>query len=119
MHAINWFEIPVLDLDRAGQFYEALFATTLTPTCCGMKIFPYQEGSVGGGLIQSDDFAPAKGGVLPYLNANGQLDTLLERLVALKAEIVQPKTEVSPEIGHIAIFIDCEGNRIGLHAEPR
>jgi len=27
-----------------------------------------------------------------------------------------PKTEISPEIGYMAIIIDTEGNRIGLHS---
>ncbi|WP_028456376.1 VOC family protein [Chitinilyticum litopenaei] len=118
MHAINWFEIPVHDLDRAAAFYETLFATPLQRSECGMALFPYQEGGVGGGLTRSDDFAPARGGVLPYLNAKDGLDTMLGRLQALGAEIALPKTEVSPEVGHIAIFIDSEGNRIGLHQEP-
>ncbi|MBE9609276.1 VOC family protein [Chitinilyticum piscinae] len=120
MHAINWFEIPVLDLDRAIRFYETLFATPLQRTDCGggMAIFPYQEGGVGGGLVQSDSISPAASGVLPYLNAKDGLDTLLGRLQTLGASITLPKTEISPEIGHIAIFIDSEGNRIGLHQEP-
>ncbi len=28
-HAINWFEIPVSNLDRAAAFYEALLASPL------------------------------------------------------------------------------------------
>ena len=29
VHALNWFEIPVRDLNRASAFYEALLATAL------------------------------------------------------------------------------------------
>jgi predicted enzyme related to lactoylglutathione lyase len=29
-----------------------------------------------------------------------------------------PKTEISPEYGNMAVFIDTEGNRIGLHSIP-
>lgn len=29
-----------------------------------------------------------------------------------------PKTEVSPEIGFMAVLIDTEGNRVGLHSVP-
>ncbi|WP_034640403.1 VOC family protein [Chitinilyticum aquatile] len=119
MHAINWFEIPVLDLERAGHFYATLFATPLTRTECGEGGFllPYQEPGVGGALV-SGEGTPGRTGVMPYLNADGQLDTMLARLQALGAELVCPKTEISPEIGHMAIFIDCEGNRIGLHSAP-
>ena len=37
--------------------------------------------------------------------------------VALAKGIV-PKTEISPEHGHMAIFIDTEGNRVALHSVP-
>jgi hypothetical protein len=32
--------------------------------------------------------------------------------------IIVPKTEISPEYGFMAVFIDSEGNRIGLHSVP-
>ncbi|WP_348943766.1 VOC family protein [Chitinibacter sp. FCG-7] len=120
MHALNWFEIPVVDLARAISFYEQLLASTLQRTQCGGErvLLPHQPGAVGGELTKTDGVSPAAGGVLPYLNANGQLDVLLERLQTMGAQIELPKTEISPEIGSIAIFIDSEGNRIGLHSEP-
>ena len=30
-HAISWFEIPTLDLDRAQKFYEEIFRIQLIP----------------------------------------------------------------------------------------
>jgi predicted enzyme related to lactoylglutathione lyase len=27
-----------------------------------------------------------------------------------------PKTEINPEIGYFALFIDPEGNKMGLHS---
>ena len=30
-----------------------------------------------------------------------------------------PKTEISPEYGYMGVFIDTEGNRIGLHSVPQ
>lgn len=33
-------------------------------------------------------------------------------------KIVVPKTEISPEYGHMAVFIDTEGNRVALHSVP-
>ena len=32
-------------------------------------------------------------------------------------KVVMPKTQISPEIGYMAFFIDSEGNKIGLHAQ--
>ena len=31
--------------------------------------------------------------------------------------IVMPKTQISPEIGYMAFFIDTEGNKMGLHGQ--
>ncbi|HEY1871675.1 MAG TPA: hypothetical protein VGG71_11500 [Chitinophagaceae bacterium] len=33
-------------------------------------------------------------------------------------KIIVPKTQISPEYGHMAVFIDTEGNRIALHSVP-
>jgi len=32
-------------------------------------------------------------------------------------KVVMPRTEISPEIGCMAFFIDSEGNKVGLHAQ--
>jgi predicted enzyme related to lactoylglutathione lyase len=33
-------------------------------------------------------------------------------------KIVVPKTLISPEYGHMAVFIDTDGNRVALHSIP-
>jgi predicted enzyme related to lactoylglutathione lyase len=40
----------------------------------------------------------------------------LERMEDGGGQILVPKTEISPEIGFMAVFIDSEGNRIALHS---
>ena len=40
----------------------------------------------------------------------------MNRVEAAGGKIVQPKTQISPDIGFMALFIDCEGNRIALHS---
>ena len=39
--------------------------------------------------------------------------------VAAGGSIMVPKTEISPEYGFMGVFIDTEGNRIGLHSVPQ
>lgn len=55
MHnALNWFEIPVQDLDRAQAFYEALLGAPLRREAMGpqtLAVLPYAEGTVGGALL--------------------------------------------------------------------
>jgi predicted enzyme related to lactoylglutathione lyase len=122
-NSLNWFEIPVTDITRAQKFYETIFATKLVPLpeMMGMKIvsFPAEPGSgkANGGLAQSDWHKPSAEGTVIYLNANPSIEKVTERVEAAGGKLLWPKTEISPEIGYMAFFIDTEGNKIGLHAQ--
>jgi len=119
-HAIDWFEIPVSDMDRAAAFYEALLATTIRreriePHALG--VIKYDASAVGGCLIQGDDVpAPSTAGTLVYLNAGPSLDTVLARVEAAGGRITTPKVTLPGDMGCFAHITDCEGNRVGLHA---
>ena len=121
---ICWFEIPVADLDRATRFYQDILATQLRPENCGghaMAIFPYAEGQPSGALIAAPQLQPSAQGTLIYLNGGADLNTVLARIPAAGGRIDMEKTDLgqSPDgkaIGHIALFIDSEGNRVGLYS---
>jgi uncharacterized protein len=121
MHnAINWFEIPVRDLDRAVAFYEALLAVKLKREVFGgnpMALFPFAEQGVGGALLVDPRRTPSAEGALVYLNAGDRLDQALASVPAARGEVVLPKTHIG-DPGHIAIVRDTEGNLVGLHAPP-
>jgi predicted enzyme related to lactoylglutathione lyase len=119
-HAIDWFEIPVRDMDRAAAFYEALLATTIrrehiAPHALG--VIKYDASAVGGCLIQGDDVpAPSTAGTLVYLNAGPSLDTVLARVEPAGGRITTPKVTLPGDMGCFAHITDSEGNRVGLHA---
>jgi hypothetical protein len=116
--AINWFEIPVRDMDRAATFYEALLGATLKrETFGGMLygVFPHEAPGVSGALVQDARRAPGPGTVV-YLNASGVLDAILARAAAVKAVVVVPKTSVGRD-GFIAVLEDSEGNHVGFNSE--
>ena len=116
---INWFEIPVADLARAQRFYEATFAIDMQREDMGslrMTLFPYAEPATGGALIACPEGKPGDHGVVIYLDGGNDLAVPLARAVEAGATVLMPKTEISPEIGFIAMFADSEGNRIGLHS---
>jgi uncharacterized protein len=122
--AISWFEIPAIDLGRATKFYETLFDVTLavmdTPNL-KMRMFPVADmmSDIGGAVVQSDFHKPSvTDGVLIYLNGNPDVQHILDRVEAAGGKIMVPKTEISPEYGCMAVIIDTEGNRIGLHNVP-
>ena len=119
---INWFEIPVADLARAQRFYEATFAIDMQREDMGpmrMALFPYVEPATGGALLACPDARPGDHGVVIYLDGGTDLAVPLARAVAAGGTVLMPKTELSPEIGFIAMFADSEGNRIGLHSPGR
>lgn len=124
-NAISWFEIPAEDLDRAQKFYETIFATELTVLDLDnikMRLFPLEnrmEG-VGGAICKAEGFYKPSSteGVLIYLNGNPDVQIILDRVEPAGGRIIVPKTLISPEYGYMGIFIDTEGNRIGLHSIP-
>ena len=120
-HAINWFEIPTTDLERASRFYESLLGISLkrerfAGTDTHMAIFPGEQESVRGALIASPRRKPVADGALVYLHAQ-DLDASLARLEKVGGSVVLPKTDIG-EPGFIALVRDSEGNVVGLHA-PR
>lgn len=123
-HAISWFEIPTADLDRATKFYETILGITLVPMDMPnfkMRMFPVQDNMTGisGALTYAPDFyQPQDNGTLVYLNANPDVQLVLDRIEAAGGKILVPKTEISPEIGYMGVFMDTEGNRVALHAIP-
>jgi predicted enzyme related to lactoylglutathione lyase len=124
-HAISWFEIPATDLGRAQKFYETIFDTQMTPMDLPnikMRMFPIENmmTGVGGALCDSGGFhnPSSTDGPLIYLNANPDVQIVLDRIEAAGGKIIVPKTLITDDIGHMAVFIDTEGNRIALHSIP-
>ncbi len=124
-NAISWFEIGVTDLDRATKFYEQVFGISLIPMDfpnIKMRMFPLDDMTrgVGGALVDSGGFhKPSEtDGPLIYLNGNPDVQKILDRVEAAGGRITVPKTEISPEYGFMAVIIDTESNRIGLHSVP-
>lgn len=119
--AINWFEIPVTDMDRAQAFYETLLGAPLRRETMGpqtLAVLPYTEPAVGGALISGEHIpAPSGAGTLIYLNVNPSLDAALARALAAGARLVTPRVDLPDGMGSFVHVIDVEGNRIGLHAQ--
>ena len=124
-NAISWFEIPATDLPRAQKFYETIFSTQLLPMDLPnikMRMFPLEDmRGVGGAVVDSGGFhtPSASAGPLIYLNANPDVQQVLDKVEAAGGKIVVPKTAISPAYGFMAVILDTEGNRIGLHAAPQ
>jgi predicted enzyme related to lactoylglutathione lyase len=121
-NALNWFEIPATDIERAKKFYEAVFGIEMQAMPVGdakMFTFPFSPGNgrVSGAIMQHEMYVPSTDGVTVYLNANPNIQDVIDRIEPAGGKIVIPKTQISPEIGYMCFFIDSEGNRIALHAQ--
>ena len=119
VHVIKWFEIPVNDIERATLFYEEIFGVQMQRMDFGdqlkMALFPSEPDTVGGALVENKGFYnPGSQGGLIYLNADPDLSLVVDRLKKKNAKVIQDKKLISETHGYMALFEDCEGNRIGL-----
>jgi len=118
-NALDWFEIPVQNLDRAQRFYETLFDAPLRREQMGeatLAVFSYDHPGVGGCLFAGGDLQPSQQGTIVYLNAAPSLDAVLARVERAGGRIVTPKVQLPGDMGAFAHILDTEGNRVGLHA---
>lgn len=123
---INWIEIPVSNMERAKQFYEAILEAQIQvdeQMAPGLKMGfintpGMQQTDVGGALVEGETYVPGSNNTLVYLNAieSGGVDAFLERVQKAGGTVVGPKILISEEIGYYAFFIDSEGNKLGVHA---
>jgi predicted enzyme related to lactoylglutathione lyase len=118
-NALNWFEIPASNFDRAKAFYNTIFEFELSTDMDPgegylMGMFPFQDG-VSGAIMQGEGYTPSVDGSLVYLSAGDDLSHVLGRVESAGGEVIMPKTSIG-ENGFIAYFQDSEGNKIGLHS---
>ncbi len=123
---VGWFEIYVTDMSRARAFYETVLNIQMQPipSPTGMEsgfemlMFPSEMGNQNPGscgtLCRMDGFNPGAGGTLIYFSCE---DCGMEasRVAAAGGQVFREKFSIAP-YGYISLFIDTEGNMIGLHS---
>jgi len=123
-NALNWFEIPVNDFNRAKKFYESIFNyqmpdVMMGETKMGFFLYDMQAGKIGGAIVYNPDFYKAsENGSLIYLNAQPDLQIVLNKVASAGGAVLKEKTLVSEEqnLGYWALIKDSEGNRVALHS---
>jgi uncharacterized protein len=116
---VSIIEIPVADLKRAIKFYSAILSVNIEEAEMGdvkMGILPSEEGTVNVVLAKGADYNPTTDGSVIYLNGGENLQLILNHVEPNGGKVLVPKTEISPEMGYFALFIDVEGNKMGLHS---
>jgi uncharacterized protein len=126
-NAINWFQIPVLETKRAKKFYETILdiemkTQHIPETNEELTFFPFapavpraSSGRVSGVLARNPRSKPSMDGITVYLNANPAIQTVINKIEPAGGKVLIPKTKI--QAGYFSVFIDTEGNKIGLHAQ--
>ena len=122
-NVVNWFEIPVTDIQKSAALYAAMLDLKIEISDFGgvpHAVFPHSgPACVSGALISDPKRPPKRGsGTVIYLDATDGLASCLSRAVEAGAKVVQPATAIGQH-GSIALIEDLDGNVIGLHEEPK
>lgn len=105
-------EIPSVDVEAAGRFYQELFGWKLQHVP-EMNYTMWEDGSgSGGGFPQVSDEAPA-GKVLVYIDSD-DIEADLRKAVQLGGRVVHEKMEI-PNTGWFGMFEDPSGNVLALY----
>lgn len=116
---ISIFEIPATDISRAVNFYQIILNLKIEKIeMPGMQmgIFPYEGQMVPGVIVEAEGYKPSSDGVTIYLNAGDNLQIILDKVEKSGGKVLTPKTPHADGKGYFAIFLDSEGNKMGLHS---
>ena len=113
-----WFDIPVVDLDRAITFYKAVLDIEVSKDSHEgheFGVLAHDEGN-GGCLVPNVGEVTPDRGILLYLNVDGRIQDAIDKVVGIGGKVVEDVHPIGPH-GYRAIIIDTEGNRLALHSE--
>ena len=116
---ISIFEIPATDISRAIRFYEGILDVKIEKMefpGMQMGILPYEEQMVTGVIMKGEGYEPSANGITIYLNAGEDLQLVLDKVEKNGGKVIIPKTAHADESGYFALFLDSEGNKMGLHS---
>lgn len=118
---LNWFEIPATDFKRATAFYAAVLNVQIVEDPSPAMQYAYlpahpQKEGYGGAIASGENFKPSATGTTIYLDGGEDLSVPLSRVAGAGGTIILPKTSIGGNRGFIALFIDSEGNKVGLHS---
>lgn len=121
-NAVNWFEIPVNDMNRAKKFYGAMLNVELMDMPSPdpkseMAAFPWTQDAPfsAGALFKAEGNEPSATGTTVYFHCD-DLNVELGRVEENGGKVVFSKMPIG-DYGFIAHVMDTEGNRIALHSQ--
>lgn len=121
VNPVNWFEIPVNDMDRAKSFYENILEIEIAVHDLGnftMGWFPFDHEKPGatGTLMKAETYVPSYDGTMVYFSVD-EINDITPKIEPAGGKIINEKQSIG-EHGFVAHFEDTEGNRVALHQAP-
>lgn len=116
---VSIIEIPANNITRAIFFYEKILGLNIEKMefpGLEMGLLPYENQMVTGVIMKGEEYEPSSKGITIYLNAGNDLQIVLDRVETNGGKILVPKTPHADEVGFFALFLDSEGNKMGLHS---
>lgn len=116
---ISILEIPATDIQRATRFYQSILNVkieVIDMQGMQMGLLPSEGQAVSCVITQGEGYEPSANGVIAYFNGGEDLQKTLDKVESSGGKILMPKTLIDEENGYFAMFLDTEGNRLGLHS---
>ena len=116
---LSIFEIPATDITRAIDFYQAILNISIEKIefpGMEMGLLPFEDQMVTGVIMKGEGHEPSAVGITIYLDGGNDLQQILDKVIPNGGEILAPKTPHADESGFFALFLDSEGNKMGLHS---
>lgn len=112
---MNWWEIPVPDLDDAKRFYGEVFGWTFQPF--GENYFAAfgPDGDMLGGIFKAPDDELGNGVRITF--KTDELEVALERVSSAGGTVVTRRSEIGGDMGWWAAFTDPAGRWIGFSTD--
>lgn len=119
VNPVGWFDIHVSNIDRAKKFYQTVFNIQFfdLPIEWGKQsLFPFSPESpnISGALVEKADMTPHGNSTVVYFETEDCINEE-QRIEEAGGKLVQPKMSIG-DFGFVSIFIDSEGNTVGLHS---
>jgi uncharacterized protein len=113
-HNIVHVEIPTINPEQSGKFYQGLFGWKITPVPETNYTLFEPEAGPGGGFTLVGENTQA-GELLIYVDSD-DIEADLQKAESLGAKVLVPKSEIQ-ETGWFGVFTDPSGNMIALYTD--
>lgn len=108
-------EFPSTDIEKTVAFFTTIFGWTFQdiPGFETYAMFRTPNGLGGGVDVGPKAEAPSDKGPVLHIEVN-DIDATLAKIHEQGGTTIIPKTKISDDFGHYALFLDNVGNRFGL-----